>query len=168
MKKISQVELVSYVDEVDEKLKNKKYRDILYDKYLDCDQRKTKADKRYYVISKLVKDNFNAEVSSTTIWRILKIKNASNSAFKSIRTGENSIKKTYNQLFGVTKNNTPVQAILSVPSIDNIENNLNEIKTLLQNNKDSFPNNNKLNDIDAVLYELRKTVHKLMQYNDED
>ena len=168
MKKISQVELVSYVNEVDEKLKNKKYRDILYDKYLNCDQRKTKADKRYSVISKLIKDNYQTEISETTVWRILKIKNASNSAFKSIRTGENSIKKAYNQLFGIIENNTPVQATLSVPSIDNIENNLNEIKSLLQNNKDSFPNNNKLNDIDAVLYELRKTVHKLMQYNDED
>lgn len=168
MKKISQVELVSYVDETDEKLKNIKYRNVLYDKYLDRDQRKTKTDKRHYVISKLVKDNFNAEVSDTTVWRILKIKNASNSAFKSIRTGESSIKKTYNELFGVIENNTPVQANLSAPSIDNIENNLNEIKFLLQNNKDSFPNNNKLNDIDAVLYELRKTVHKLMQYNDSD
>lgn len=168
MKKISQVELVSYVDEVDEKLKNKKYRDILYDKYLNCDQRKTKTDKRHYVISKLVKDNFNAEVSDTTVWRILKIKNTSSSAFKSIRIGEGSIKKTYNELFGIKENNMPVKQNLSIPSVDNIENNLREIKYLLETKKDSFPNNNKLNDIDAVLYELRKTVHKLMQYNDSD
>ena len=168
MKKISQVELVSYVDEVDEKLKNKKYRDILYDKYLNCDQRKTKADKRYSVISKLIKDNYQAEISETTVWRILKIKNASSSAFKSIRTGELSIKKAYNELFGIIENNMPVKQNLSIPSVDNIENNLREIKYLLETKKDSFPNNNKLNNIDSVLYELRKTVHKLMQYNDSD
>lgn len=168
MKKISQIELVSYVNEVDEKLKNKKYRDILYDKYLDCDQRKTKADKRYSVISKLIKDNYQTKISETTVWRILKIKNASSSAFKSIRTGEGSIKKTYNELFGIKENNMPVKQNLSIPSVDNIENNLREIKDLLETKKDSFPNNNKLNDIDAVLYELRKTVHKLMQYNDND
>ena len=168
MKKISQIELVSYVNEVDEKLKNKKYRDILYDKYLDCDQRKTKADKRYSVISKLIKDNYQTEISETTVWRILKIKNTSSSAFKSIRTGESSVKKTYNELFGVVENNMPVKQNLPIPSVDNIENNLREIKSLLETNKDSFPNNNKLNDIDTVLYELRKTIHKLMQYNDND
>lgn len=168
MKKISQIELVSYVNEVDEKLKNKKYRDILYDKYLDCDQRKTKTDKRYSVISKLIKDNYQIKISETTVWRILKIKNASSSAFKSIHTGESSIKKTYNELFGIKENNMPVKQNLSIPSVDNIENNLREIKDLLETKKDSFPNNNKLNDIDAVLYELRKTVHKLMQYNDSD
>ena len=168
MKKISQVELVSRVDEIDEKLKSKKYRNILYDKYLDCDQRKTKADKRYSVISKLIKDDYQTEISETTVWRILKIKNASSSAFKSIRTGKCSIKKAYNDLFGVVEKNVHVKQNLPAPSVDNIEENLREIKSLLETNKDSFPNNNKLNDIDSVLFELRKTVHKLMQYNDNE
>lgn len=167
MKKISQVELVSYVNEIDEKLKNKRYRDTLYKSFFEPAQRKTKADKKYFVISKLVEENYQAKVSPTTVWRILKIKNKSSKAFNSILTGSTSIKTTYNELFNIDEEKTAPQINLVAPTTANIENTLIEIKNILETNKDSFSNNDKLNNIDTKLFELRKTIHKLMQYNDQ-
>lgn len=169
MKKISQTELVAYIDELDDKLNNKRYRDILYNEVLTSDKRKTNCDKRYKVIAELIKNNYKTQVGDTTVWRVLRIKNESREIFNKVKEGDIAIKKAYNELFGINENKRVGDNIrLDVPNIQNIEDTLIEIKKILEENKDQFPNNKRLNDIDSKLYELRKTVNKIMQYNDTD
>lgn len=170
MRKISQVELVTYINEIDEKLNNKKYRDILYAQYLSSDQRKTKADKRYKVITGLIKNNYDAQVGETTVWRVLKIKNYSRKMFNEILSGEKGIKSAYNELFGVNeKSETKCEeAKLNVPSINNIEQNLIEIEKILKENKDLFSNKKELLKIDSQLFKLRKAVNEVILYHEKE
>lgn len=169
MKKISQIELVTYIDELDDKLNNKRYRDVLYDEVLTSNKRKTNCDKRYKVIAELIKNNYKTQVGDTTVWRVLRIKNESKEMFNKIKEGNIAIKKAYNELFGINENKRVGNNIkLDVSNIQNIEDTLIEIKKILEENKDQFPNNKRLSDIDSKLFELRKTVNKIMQYNDID
>ena len=86
IQKVSQIELVKYIDELDEKLNDKKIKDILYKQYLNSNKntRKTKTDKRYKIIAALTRDNFDTQIGDTTVWRILKIKGKSKKAFEEI------------------------------------------------------------------------------------
>ena len=169
MKKISQKELITYIDELDEKLNNKRYRDILYNEVLTSDKRRTDCDKRYKVIAELIRNNYQTQVGDATVWRVLRIKNESKEMFDEIKNGDIGIKTAFNKLFGVNENKrTGDRVKLDVPNIQNIEDTLVAIKKVLEENKDSFPNNKRLSDIDSKLFELRKTVNKLMQYNDID
>lgn len=170
MRKISQVELVTYIDEIDEKLNDKKYHDILYAQYLKSDQRKTKADKRYKVITSLVKKNYGAEVGETTVWRVLMIKQNSRKMFNEILKGEKGIKNTYNELFDINEKKEPKgeRVALNVPSVENIEETLIEIEKILKENKEQFTNKKSLLNIDSQLYKLRKTVNEIILYHEKD
>lgn len=185
MKKISQVELVKYVDELDEKLNDKKVKDILYKQYFGKrkNTRKTKNDKRYQIISQLARDNFNTSIGETTVWRILKIKNKSKKAFDEIKTGDRAIKETYNSLFGVNeaekvKKEKPVSLKenneeMKIDSIflnkeDDIISVLKQMEISIANNKEYFCDFQKLRELDNELFILRKLVLKTMQYHDND
>lgn len=169
MKKISQTELVAYIDELDDKLNNKRYRDVLYDEVLTSNKRKTNCGKRYKVIAELIKNNYKTQVGDTTVWRVLRIKNESKEMFNKIKEGNIAIKTAYNKMFDINEYRRVGDSVkLDVPNIQNIEDTLVTIKKVLEDNKDCFPNNKRLSDIDSKLYELRKTVNKIMQYNDTD
>lgn len=169
MKKISQIELVTYIDELDDKLNNKRYRDILYNEVLTSNKRKTNCDKRYKVIAELIRNNYQTQVGDATVWRVLRIKNESKKMFDEVKNGDIGIKTAFNELFGVNENKrVGDSAKLDIPNIQNIEDTLVAIKKVLEDNKDYFPNNKRLSDIDSKLFELRKTVNKIMQYNDID
>lgn len=169
MKKISQTELVAYIDELDDKLNNKRYRDILYNEVLTSNKRKTNCDKRYKVIAELIRNNYQTQVGDATVWRVLRIKNESKEMFDEIKSGDIAIKTAYNKMFDINEYRGVGDSVkLDVPNIQNIEDTLVTIKKVLEDNKDCFPNNKRLSDIDSKLFELRKTVNKIMQYNDID
>lgn len=169
MKKISQTELVTYIDELDDKLNNKRYRDILYNEVLTSNKRKTNCDKRYKVIAELIRNNYQTQVGDATVWRVLRIKNESKEMFDEIKSGDIAIKTAYNKMFDINEYRRAGDSVkLDVPNIQNIEDTLVTIKKVLEDNKDCFPNNKRLSDIDSKLFELRKTVNKIMQYNDID
>lgn len=169
MKKISQTELVAYIDELDDKLNNKRYRDILYNNVLTSNKRKTDCDKRYKAIAELIRNNYQTQVGDATVWRVLRIKNESKKMFDKVKNGDIGIKTAFNELFGINENKRVGDGVkLNIPNIQNIEDTLVTIKKVLEENKDCFPSNKRLSDIDSKLFELRKTVNKLMQYNDTE
>ena len=117
IQKVSQIDLVHYIDELDEKLNNKRVREILYNEYLKHNgknTRKTKADKRYVVIAALTRDNFKTQIGDTTVWRVLKVKEKSKSIFDEMKSGDVSIKEAYYKVYPrkesenkIRNNNTP-------------------------------------------------------------
>ncbi len=99
---MSQIELVKYIDDLDEQMKNARVKDILYDEYLKKTgkkTRKTKADKRYVVIASLVRDNFKTQIGDTTVWRVLRIKHKSKKVFEEMLAGDVAIKEAYYKVF---------------------------------------------------------------------
>lgn len=98
IQKVSQIDLVKYIDELDEKLNNERVREILYGEYLKNtgkNTRKTKTDKRYVVIAALTRDNFRTKIGDTTVWRVLKVKKKSKELFEQMQAGNMSIKEAY-------------------------------------------------------------------------
>lgn len=128
IQKVSQIDLVQYIDELDEKLNNKKVRDILYDEYIENsgkNTRKTKTDKRYVVIAALTRDNFKTQIGDTTVWRVLKVKKKSKKIFGEMKAGDIAIKEAYYKAYPSMseKNNddsldTPNDEIIELNPID--------------------------------------------------
>lgn len=98
IQKISQIDLVKYISELDEELNNERTREILYGEYLKNtgkSTRKTKTDKRYVVIAALTRDNFRTNIGDTTVWRVLKVKEKSKEIFEEMAEGDIAIKEAY-------------------------------------------------------------------------
>lgn len=186
IQKVSQIELVKYIDELDEKLNDKKIKDILYKQYLISNKntRKTKTDKRYKIIAALTRDNFDTQIGDTTVWRILKIKGKSKKAFEEIKKGDRAIKETYNDLFGTKEGRVEEkpqepkiieksmvdqnQESISFETEIDILNTIKKIEDNLTNNKEQYFDIKKLRDIDSELFNLRKLIMKTMQYHDSN
>ena len=98
IQKVSQIDLVKYISELDEELNNERTREILYGEYLKNtgkSTRKTKTDKRYVVIAALTRDNFRTNIGDTTVWRVLKVKEKSKEIFEEMAEGDIAIKEAY-------------------------------------------------------------------------
>lgn len=98
IQKVSQIDLVKYISELDEELNNERTREILYGEYLKNtgkSTRKTKTDKRYVVIAALTRDNFRTNIGDTTVWRVLKVKEKSKDIFEEMLAGNIAIKEAY-------------------------------------------------------------------------
>ena len=98
IQKVSQIDLVKYISELDEELNNERTREILYGEYLKNtgkSTRKTKTDKRYVVIAALTRDNFRTNIGDTTVWRVLKVKEKSKEIFEEMVEGDIAIKEAY-------------------------------------------------------------------------
>lgn len=98
IQKVSQIDLVKYISELDEELNNERTREILYGEYLKNtgkSTRKTKTDKRYVVIAALTRDNFKTNIGDTTVWRVLKVKEKSKDIFEEMLAGDIAIKEAY-------------------------------------------------------------------------
>lgn len=190
IQKVSQIELVEYIDSLDNQLNNVKARNILYNEYLHTENRitrKTKTDKRYKVIAALVRDNFNTQIGDTTVWRVLKVKQKSKKVFEELKSGDVAIKEAYNKLYGVADNKKTIASLNEEKVYNEKENfknsnlecesykdDLDILRVLQQINQelvvstDNHINNKRLREIDDQLFTLRKTISSLMKNNDAE
>lgn len=191
IQKVSQVELVKYIGDLDEKMKDKRVKTILYNEALTAmnksgrgsstgsrkKQRKTVADKKYKVIAYYVRENFRTEIGDTTVWRILKIKAKSRAVFNEIERGDRSIKEAYNSLYGVEngqeaetemKGVTETSESVRVSNLDEIIETIGKIESAIETNRDEFSSIQKLKQLDNELFTLRKAVFKLIAYHDRE
>ena len=138
IQKVSQIDLVQYIDELDEKLNNKKVRDILYDEYIENlgkNTRKTKTDKRYVVIAALTRDNFKTQIGDTTVWRVLKVKKKSKKIFDEMKAGDIAIKEAYYKAYPNKSEKKSNDDFLSTPNNKIIESNPIDMKASEHENK---------------------------------
>ena len=186
IQKVSQIEIVEYIDDLDNQLNNEKVRNILYNEYLhkgDKKIRKTKTDKRYKVIAAIVRDNFHTQIGDTTVWRVLKIKQKSKKVFENLKSGDVAIKEAYNELFNRVEkkpiaflnteelyekqdNSNSSLGYKSYKDDLNILRELQQINKELEENGNNHINNSRLREIDNQLYSLRKIITSLMKSND--
>ena len=176
IQKVSQIDLVKYIDELDEKLNNERVREILYGEYLKNtgkNTRKTKTDKRYVVIAALTRDNFRTKIGDTTVWRVLKVKEKSKELFEQMQEGDMSIKEAYYKAYpqkdessDVTNEQTGKSANDSVISSDTISK-TNESDTGCTPQANDGNNNGWIPDFasdDDILGVIKK-IHQELQQN---
>lgn len=150
IQKVSQIDLVKYIDELDEKLNNKKVRDILYNEYLKStgkNTRKTKTDKRYVVIAALTRDNFRTQIGDTTVWRVLKVKKKSKKIFEEMKDGDIAIKEAYYKAYPVEqkkKNDVTSDGVSGATVVKTGESNSTSVK-ITNHKAEQISNNSSLN-----------------------
>lgn len=164
-------DLLDRVDDIDDKLKNPKYRIAVSNELLNIKYKKTIQD--YKIISAILKneDDIYCGVSDITIWRLLKIKRFNPEMYERIRRGDIKIKKAYNELF---KTNEKPHVALSVDFDKEL--NFNELlaqvsalNNTIQNWRENVkcePSIKTLKEIDNNLFEMRKVLGKIMAYYD--
>ena len=174
-----QKSIVTYIDELDEKLKkDNAFKDKIYRQYLPVIRRET--NKNYDAISRLIEKEFNIKgYGKTTVWRVLKIKETNKEYFEKIKSGEVPIKVAYNKVFNITKDEHPVKEVVieKEPEIKVREGGMRTVDapyidmiTYLTELKEDFLNDDFREDMDIdklckmnrLLFDTHKRVCKLM------
>lgn len=173
---ISSLELYRRIDEINDRLKNdKEVNDILKDekdeneKTRKVQTRKSKQDKRYATIYKILDREFNgaSPISKTNIWRYLWVKENSPSLYKEIIAGQRSIRNAYDTMVAGKEIKTKKKEkakkdfeynFASEPNYNKIDEMLDKLNKQLENinvNQVACPQS-KIKNIDENLYKLRK------------
>lgn len=168
-------ELFKRIDEISSAMREETNRNLLIKKLLhDKKIKNTKRYKDYQVIYKVLKEEFGDVISQETIYRILKIREASLDSYEKIKYEDVSIRAEYERLYG-KKKQTPNSTNedkqkQSELNTDDLVDMIKQINTYIDNNEDTLINKlsvKELKELDHELFILRKAVLSLMQKQDK-
>lgn len=158
----TQKEIISYIEEINERLDDKKQRDIFIKHYLDNGKCRN-TEKRYQVVSAMVNDKYGkGTISDTTTWRILKIHQTSSVAFNRIKNEECSIKTIYNELFPPAKKE--IQKSENISNLSELCDYIKNLNEFYQENQYKLENPpvKDMKNLDDELFKMRKLLNKII------
>lgn len=173
--KVNKKELFKRIDELSVFMRKNKNRTLLMnDVFPDAKIKNTKRYKDYQVIYEVLKEEFGDVISQETIYRILKIREASLASYEKIKYEDVSIRAEYERLYG-KKKQTPNSTNegkqkQSDLNTDDLVDTIKQVNTYIDNNEDTLINKlsvKELKELDHELFILRKAVLSLMQKQDK-
>lgn len=179
---LNQKSIIEYIEQIQEKFESDKgYKEKILAQLLpERKYKNTKRSQEYRLISKILKDEIGLQgVGEVTIWRLLKIKEASPETYEMIKDNKISIKAAYNKLFNKEAKEQKEEPRSEQPSLttrgsldfDKLEAEFEYISSELdeiEKDERKQPSLKKLKEIDAQLFKLRKKIGALIIDNDPD
>lgn len=178
--KIDKKALFQRIDEISDFMKSGKNRTLLMDNIFPNQRiNNTKRYKDYQVIYTILADEFGDVISQVTVYRILKIKEASYEKYREIKNNDISIKAAYEELYRKDKKKKPGNKKEKPIAIDQNTNNsdikpnitqaikyleiLNEQLKKYEYELIREVGEKQFKELDQTLFKLRKTTLELVQ-----
>lgn len=160
--KATQNEIISYIEEMNERLNDSKQREIYEKHYLKISNKRN-TEKRYQIITMMVNDKYGkGTISDTTVWRILKIQQTSLIAFNQIKEGECSVKNAYIRLFPSPEKK--LEESSNISSLGDLKEYIIKLNTYYKENLDNMENPpvKEMRALDDELFKLRKMLNNII------
>lgn len=163
----TQTEVISYIEEMNERLDDKNQREIFTRHYLDTENSRN-TEKRYQVISEMVNNKYGkGTISKTTVWRVLKIQQTSAVTFNEVKQGECSVKTAYAKLFPAPEKK--IEQSNSINSLGDLCEYVKGLNAYYKENEHKLENPpvKEMRALDDQLFVLRKTLNKIIANSEE-
>ena len=164
----TQNEIVSYIEEMNERLNDKKQKEIFEKHYLKTSNKRN-TEKRYQIISKAINEKYGkGTISDTTVWRILKIQQTSSIAFEELKDEKQSVKAIYAKLFPSPEKK--IQESNTINSITDLKEYIVKLNAYYKENQNNLVNPpvKEMRALDDELFKLRKILNHIIAYSDPD